>query len=98
MVVGEDEATGEGGGVLTGELLRSTGVISCFPSVVISSSLLFSPDGAPPVGGGFALPEVSPVPEVVVAALELDGLVGAAGASPFVRVAFPASPSLPSAV
>jgi len=51
MVVGEDEAAGEGGGVLTGELLRPTGVIPCLPSVVISSSLPFSPDGAPPVGG-----------------------------------------------
>jgi len=97
MAVGEDEATGEGGGVPTGELFRSTGVISCLPLVVISSSPPFSPDRAPP-GGGFALPEVSPVPEVVVAALEVNGLVGAAGASPFVRVAFLASPSLPSAV
>jgi len=51
MVVGKDEAAGEGGGVLTGELLRSTGVIPCLPSVVISSSLPFSPDGTPPVGG-----------------------------------------------
>jgi len=49
-VAGEDEAAGVGGGVLTGELLHSTGVISCLPSVVISSSLLFSPDRAPPVG------------------------------------------------
>jgi len=57
IVVEGDVVTGEGGGVLTGGLLHSTGGISCLPSAVITSSLPFSPDGAPPVGG-FALPDV----------------------------------------
>jgi len=48
-----------------------------------------------PRGGGFALPEVCSVPEVVVVALELDGLaLGAVGAPPFVETAFLAPPSL----
>jgi len=97
VVVGEDGVAGEGGGVLTGGLLHSTGGISCLPSTVVSSSLLFSPDGASPVGG-FALPEVYSVPEVVVVALELDGLaLGAVGAPPFVEAAFLTAPSLLSA-
>jgi len=77
---------GVSGGVLTDGLLVSTGSASCplrfdpFP---------FSPDGAPPAGGGFTLPSPSAGLEVVRVEAE-DLALWLVGVPPVVGVAFPA--------
>jgi len=73
---------------------KETGVLAGGDGVVTGVFSLISTDGAPPRGGGFALPDPSQVPEVVVLGLALE----AVNALPLTEVAFPPSPRhLPAA-
>jgi len=57
-----------GDGALTGELLSSTGSVSC---PLVTGFSLIPPDGAPPPWG-FALPGPARVPEVTASGLALE--------------------------